>query len=277
MIPSIPNLIYCADGNKRFASIAIKAGFIYGARMPATVYFTPSFIDQDWKKARCEEHEKFISPDCELCALKRCELKPRYAERLAEYKPERATVLDWEWETQLSEVLDWAEGAAMYAKIVIIIPKVVGGIDLLSERLGAKMEIGGKKVHLGYSVDTGYGRTPVAFREFGEWPTHLLGGSPQEQKRLWLRSGMNIVSVDGNMHLKMATKYNAFFDPLKTTRRGYWPGLVDYDRTMWGDGSNKADAPYEAFARSCKNIILFWQGRLDDLKAEYQLSLFGLF
>jgi len=263
----IPELIYCADGNERFASIAIKAGFVYGARMPATVYFPPDFIDQDWKKSRCKAHEEFGAPSCDLCALKRSELRPVYMERLAGHRPTQATVLDWEWESQLSEVLEWAEDAAAYAAIIIIIPKVVGGIDLLPQTVGSK------KVHLGYSVATSYGATTVTPMEFKNRPVHLLGGSPQEQKWLWLRSGMNVVSVDGNMHLKMATKHNAFFDPLKTTRRGYWPSLVDYDGRKWGDGSNKSDAPYEAFDRSCRNIWAYWHGRMDLLKRENQLKM----
>ena len=264
---TIPELIYCADGNERFASIAIEAGFVYGARMPATVYYPPSFIDQDWKKARCKEHGDLISPDCGLCATKRSELRPVYMEHLAGHKPVQATVLDWEWQAQLPEVLGWAEDAAQHAKTVIIIPKVVGGIEILPR------VIGGKKVHLGYSVATSYGATAVSPAEFKNWPVHLLGGSPQQQKWLWLRSGMNIVSADGNTHLKMATKHNAFFDPLKTTRRGYWPSLVDYDGRKWGDGSSKADAPYEAFARSCRHIWAYWHGRIDVLKRGGQLKM----
>lgn len=263
----IPELIYCADGNQRFASIANEAGFTYGARMPATVYFSPEFIDQDWKKGRCKDHGELVAPDCELCALKRGDLKPVYMERLAEHRPTQATVLDWEWGTQLPEVLGWAEDAAAHVEVVIIIPKVVGGVDLLPRT------VGGKKIHLGYSVATSYGATAVSPKECKGWPVHLLGGSPQEQKWLWLRSGMKVVSVDGNMHLKMATNHNAFFDPLRTTRRGYWPSLVDYDGRKWGDGSKGANAPYEAFARSCRNIWAYWHGHVDLLKRKNQLKM----
>ncbi len=59
----------------------------------------------------------------------------------------------------------------------------------------------------------------------------------------------------------MATKHNAFFDPQKQTSRGYFPTLKEFDGVKWGDGSETADAPYEAFQRSCHNIMAMWQGR----------------
>lgn len=242
---TVPELIYCADGNERFASIAIEAGFTYGARMPGTVYSPPDFIDQDWKK-----------PDRE-----------RYITALEEHRPRMASVLDLERADQLPEVMGWATEAARWVRTVIIIPKVSGIIYRLPRRIGSA------DVRLGFSVATNYGGTAVSPAEFNGWPVHLLGGSPQEQKRLWVRSGMDVVSVDGNMHLKMATGHNAFFDPLKTTRRGYWPSLVDYDGRKWGDGGKKSDAPYEAFSRSCRNIQLFWHGHLNLLKRKNQLDM----
>jgi hypothetical protein len=227
-------LIYCASGNARFAEIAIKAGFLYGAQVPNTVYFPPYFVDNDFKR-----------PDLE-----------RYAEAVKEHRPIIASAVDWMQYKQLPEVLSWAETIAPFVEIIMIIPKVIGRIDEIPR------VIGGKPVRLGYSVPTSYGGTLCGYNEFAGWPVHILGGSPQKAKRL--TRFLNVVSIDGNMHLKMATQKNAFFDPQKQTSRGYWPTLKDFDGTKWGDGSKKADAPYEAFQRSCKAIMAMWQGNMPE-------------
>jgi len=46
------------------------------------------------------------------------------------------------------------------------------------------------------------------------------------------------------------------------TKRGYWPTLNEKDGQKWGNGGKNADAPYEAFRRSCKAIVDMWQGSL---------------
>lgn len=221
-----PTLIYCADGNKRFAEIAIKAGFLYGARLPARgCHFPIHFADQDWK-----------NPDRE-----------RYIAELAKYRPAVATVLDWEQEDQLPEVLAWAEEAAQHVEKVLIIPKVIGGIEQLPRA------IGGKAVVLAYSIPTAYGGTPVPAWEFLGWPVHLLGGSPKRQMEMvrYLR----VVSCDGNYAHKMAVRYCQFWVPgtARYARNRWWPTLreagVEWER----------DAPYEAFRRSCANIMAAWE------------------
>lgn len=223
-------IIYCADGNARYAEIAIEAGFLYGAQVPNTVYFEPYFVDQDWKR-----------PDLD-----------RYAAAVAQHRPHMASVLDWERWEQLPDVVMWAETIAPFVQVIMIIPKVMGGIDSIPET------IAGRPIRLGYSVPTKFGGTGVPSWEFGRRPVHLLGGSPQRQREL--RHYFNVVSVDGNMHLKMANQYIAFFDPERRTPRGYWPTIRDFDGTKWGDGSSAADAPYEAFRRSCRNIMRMWSG-----------------
>ena len=127
----MPELIYCADGNPRFAKIAIDAGFFYGARLPGSVKYPIHFADQDWK-----------NPD-----------RARYMVELEKHRPVMATVLDWEQEEQLGEVLSWAEEAAQYVERVLLIPKVIGGIERLPRK------IGGADVVLAYSVPTRYGGT----------------------------------------------------------------------------------------------------------------------
>ena len=116
-----------------------------------------------------------------------------------------------------------------------------------------------------------------------------MGGSPIEQAYL---AGLHhldgdpllidapklkVVSVDGNYHQLMATRYNRFFVPdgsAKYARNRFWPTLREFYGQKWGDGSSKADAPYKAFANSCKTIMAMWQGpdavrqALDELEKE---------
>lgn len=210
----MPELIYCADGNKRFAQIAIDAGFLYGARLPHRGLHHPiHFADQDWKK-----------PDRE-----------RYMSALAEHRPVMATVMDWEQEEQLAEVLDWAEEAAQYVERVLLIPKVIGGIEKLPRR------IGGADVVLAYSVPTKYGGTFVPVWEFSGWPVHLLGGSPHKQFEM--AHYLDVVSVDGNYHQLMACKFCEYW------KAGQWHKVRPKQK----------DNIYVAFERSCRNIMEMWQ------------------
>lgn len=239
----IPELIYCADGNKRFARIAIDAGFTYGAKLPYTIYFDPEFCDQDWKHPNREE----------------------YLGALAQRQPRLATVLDWERWDQLNEVLGWAEEAAAYvSEAILIVPKVIGGIAYLPR------SIGGRPIRLAYSVSSGYGSTPCHPKEFyGYGGIHLLGGCPMNQKRLSRlfasRLNISVVSADGNYALKMATRHNQYFVPAGDAyfaRNRFWPTLKEANGGQpWGDGSPTTDAPYEAFRRSCEAIMAMWQGR----------------
>lgn len=224
-----PTLIYCAGGNARFAQIAIDAGFEYGARLPPRGLHHPIyFADQDWKNPN----------------------RQRYMNALAEHRPTLATVLDWEQEEQRTEVLDWAEEAAQYVERVLIIPKVLGRIDTLPHR------IGGAQIVLGYSVPTSYGGTFVPVWEFAGWDVHLLGGSPHRQMELCYY--LNVVSVDGNFHLGMATRHCQFWMPgtARYAKNRYWPTLREANG---GENWPGDDAPYEAFRRSCTNIVRAWQ------------------
>jgi hypothetical protein len=209
------DLVYCADGNRRFASIAIEHGYLYGAQLPKTVYFPPWFADQSWRKPN----------------------RAAYMAALAQHRPQVASVLDLEHEHQLDEVLGWAEDAAAFAQTILIIPKVFGIIPRLPRR------IGGAEVRLGYSVPTRFGGTELPVWEFDGWPVHLLGGSPNAQMELV--HYLDVRSADGNMAMKAATRFCNFWD-------GGWR---DIDAT----GYAGSDAPYEAFARSCANIMQAWR------------------
>lgn len=224
-----PTLIYCGGGNPRFYEIATAAGFLYGAQLPDTIYGKLYFADQNWKKPNLE----------------------RYTAAVAQHRPVMASVLDWEQPEQLPEILMWAETIAPFVQIIMVIPKVIGATHLIPAA------IGGKSVRLGYSVPTRHGGTFVPVWEFGNRPVHLLGGSPHEQRRL--TRYLNVASIDGNMHQLMATRNSAFYDPKRSTKRGYWPSLLDFDGRKWGDGGKSADAPYEAFRRSCANILEMWE------------------
>jgi len=220
-----PTLIYCADGNVRFADIAIAAGFEYGARLPGTVHRPIYFADQDFKK-----------PD-----------RKAYMKAVLEEEPCMATVIDWERKEQLTEVLDWAEEIAYLVDIVVIIPKVHHCVDLLPR------EIYGAEVRLGYSVPTSYGGTELMINEFFGWPIHLLGGSPKKQ--IELSRYLDVRSADGNMHHLMACQYGAFFTNKRLPCRNHpWPTVKEADGKEWGD-----DMPYEAFRRSCINIMDAWR------------------
>ncbi len=203
----------------------------YGAQLPGTIYFPVTFADQDWKK-----------PD-----------RARYMAVLAEHRPRLATVLDWERDEQLPEVLAWAEEAAQYVEVVILIPKVFGGISRLLRR------VAGAAVRLGYSVPTRYGGTELPPWEFAGWPVHLLGGSPHRQ--IYVAHYLTAVSADGSYAAKLARKTAQFWADGTATyaRDRHWPRLIEADGRAWGDGGATADAPYEAFRRSCANIMAAWR------------------
>ena len=226
-------IIYCANGNRRFAEIAIAAGMRYGAQLPGTVYYAPWFVDQDWKKSN----------------------RAAYIAAVEQHRPHMATVLDWEREEQLSEVLEWAEEVAPFVSQVVIIPKVQGGIPRIPR------QIAGRAVVLGYSVPTRYGGTELPLWEFTGWPVHLLGGSPQRQ--LHAAHYVRVNSADGNYIMKMASR-GRFWVPNTGYKHykalnSHFPTLVEADGKRWGDGSANANAPYEAFRRSCANIMQAWQ------------------
>jgi len=217
---AMPTLIYCAHGNKQMTESALATGFQYGSRLPGTVYHPVYFADQNWKQPN----------------------RPAYMAALAKHRPTMATVVDWEKDEQLSEVLDWAEEAAQYVAHVVIIPKVFGGITKLPRRIGQA------NIVLGYSVPTQHGGTDVPTWEFDGWPVHLLGGQPQHQMRLW--HYLNVQSVDGNYANRMATQYCKYWVPHTGTGHTlYWQHLTGY-------GHNGI---YAAFARSCENIMAAWR------------------
>jgi hypothetical protein len=221
-----PDLISCVGGNRAFAKATIESGWLYGARLPTTIYEQLYFADQDWK-----------NPDRE-----------NYMAALAIHRPDVATVLDWEQPEQLPEVLAWAEEAAQYCRRVVVVPKVSGQLDRIPER------IGGAEIVLGYSVPTSYGGAELWLGEFGRRAVHLLGGSPQKQMRLFRY--LNVVSADGNMAHQQAHRCRAW--QRKQTDKGHWVQL-----SKLGDPRSEG-ANLEAFRISLAEIKAAWDGLLSN-------------
>lgn len=219
------DLIFCGGKNDNFARIAIDSGFRYGAQLPCKTHGQVYFADQNWKIPN----------------------RAAYMAALDFHHPYMASVIDWEHPDQLGEVLSWAKEAASFIQVVMIIPKVSGGIPSLPQ------SIDGKEVRLGYSVPTKHGGTMLHLAEFIGWPVHLLGGSPGAQMRL--TQYLDVKSADGNMMMKMANR-GLYWQPGKRIFSNAWVSLKEMDGARWnGDGN------YEAFRRSCKNIIAAWQGK----------------
>lgn len=105
-------------------------------------------------------------------------------------------------------------------------------------------------------VPTAFGGTQVPVWEFSGWPVHLLGGSPQEQRKL--AQYINAVSADGNYAHKMAMRYNQYYAAggmCRYAKNRYWPQLKETAL-----GHIDQDALYMAFELSCINIKAEWQG-----------------
>lgn len=232
-----PTLIFCYGNNKLLADIAVAVGFKYGARLPAATFYSVYFADQNYDQYQKAKN----SGDIAKCRR----LRKSYMDSLAEHHPFMASVYDWMKKEELPEVLDWAEEAAQFVDVVMLIPKVQRGIHLLPRK------IGGKPVYLGYSIPTTNGGTPLPYEDFRGWPVHLLGGSPQKQLKLFHNPNLNVVSVDGNMAAKQAHKCR--FWRLEKGSKGHWINLKEVGAGDWGSGSNT-----EAFRRSMVNIFSAW-------------------
>ncbi len=223
-----PQLIWCAACGKRLAEVAVSLGWSYGACLPGSVSCQPlHFADQNWKR-----------PD-----------RIAYILALAKHRPAVATVLDWEHDHQLSEVLSWAEEAAQHVlEAVYLIPKVSGQVHRLP-RL-----IGGKRVVLAYSVPTGYGGSPLHLSELAGWPVHLLGGEPHRQMRIAAILGCiaEVVSVDGNTIGRKA-RLGQFWRRERGPRGGHWCQLRDA-------GDDREDNfALECFRRSLVAVREAWE------------------
>ncbi len=168
---------------------------------------------------------------------------------LAKHRPAVATVLDWEHEEQLPEVLGWAEEAAQnVSEAVVLIPKVPGGVHLLPRQINSR------RVVLGYSVPTSYGASPLGLWEFAGWPVHLLGGQPHKQMLCYsyLRGIAEVVSADGNAACQQCHKGRFWSARKSPVVRSHWWQLREA-----GDERTQ-DVNLECLRRSLVGIREAW-------------------
>ena len=178
------DLIFCLDGNRRLAEIALGAGFLYGVRGRQRPDFPVAFLDLDWR-----------APDFTA-----------HLERCRRWRPRYAVAGDAEKVDDLGVVLDQAAALAPYAQHVIVVPKAPGLVEAIPERYV-----------VGLSVPTRFGATQAPFWEYRGRRVHLLGGPPGAQLRLAALLGPGIVSADGNSHLVAARRGTVW-------ERGRWAG-----------------------------------------------------
>lgn len=139
----------------------------------------------------------------------------QHIDALAEFKPKYGTVRDLVTTAQakeagirhysIDETLTMAEDVAQHVDNVILIPKW-DCIDQLPR------EIGGKRIVLGYSVQSSYGGTEVPVERFQGWPVHLLGGSWKRQRSLIAKLRDDVVSIDMNQQLRIS-QFGQFWWP----------------------------------------------------------------
>jgi len=218
-------LIFCLGANRKYMPMARAAGWWPGARLPTTLYAAHhplAFADQNWTA-----YQKATNKPAHRAA---------YMAALDAARPYMASVIDWEYPDQLSEVIDWAHEAAQYCERVMFIPKVVKAVNRLPDTIDSV------PVVLGYSIPTTHGGTRCGLREFDGRRVHLLGGSPraQLQSARMIDDRAKLVSADGNMLHKAAG------------RGTYWTGH------NWRNDGARVTTTDEAMRRSLINIRQMW-------------------
>lgn len=180
------DLIFCAGRNRRYAELALAAGFRYGCRSDYRPLFPVHFADLDWK-----------APDCAV--------RERHLGFVAEHRPRIAVAPDVLDADALPATLRYAERLAAHADAVVVTPKVYGVLARLPRE---------PWLRVGYSVPTTYGGPGgVLPLEYLGRAVHLLGGSPSQQLRL--AQYLTTASADGNVTMK-AAGYGSYWE------RGRW-------------------------------------------------------
>lgn len=176
----MPLLIYCAGGGgRRYAAIAIEAGFHYGSRSDHKPHYPCTFVDINWRQPDLDRHLAFV----------------------AEQRPKLAVAPDVLDTAVLPETLRYAERLAQHAERVVIVPKAPGVMAQLPHETW---------IVIGYSVPSRYGGADsILLPELQMWPVHLLGGSPMAQLNLTFY--VDVFSADGNGHQR-AARYGTWFD-----------------------------------------------------------------
>ena len=216
----MPILIYCAGGNAELVRIAYEAGWQLGVRSDKYHYpgYKLALVDVDYKKPDFEKH----------------------LARVAKEQPMFATVPDLsDKEFDLADVeraLVQAERLKDYCQTVLLVPKLLGQLELIPAEYA-----------IAFSIPTKYGGAKFHHSALTGRRVHLLGGSPQEQMRLYYqintRFGGQVISADGNMGQKMAMQF------LKYWERSRW--------VRWPDSSQSQY--YPCWQRTCENVYQSWE------------------
>lgn len=180
-----PLLFYCGDGGRnKYGKIALRQNWQVGYKSDESKVRSHkvSMLDNNFKDYNHQQH----------------------LEEIKFHKPLIATALDVTKTVDLSVVLNQAQEISNYCGRVILIPKCIFELPT------------NFSYWLGYSIPTSYGGTLVPVSFFNK-PTHLLGGSPQDQ--IFYASKLkNVVSLDGNRAMQLS-KYGKSIYP-GTTRSG---------------------------------------------------------
>ncbi|HJR79993.1 MAG TPA: DUF6610 family protein [Anaerolineales bacterium] len=206
------DLIYCAGGGKVLADIAIEEGFLYGARSDDAREFPRcnGLIDINWKNYDWGRH----------------------LETVEKHRPKYAVAPDIEKNDDLDKTLSLASSLEYLCDRVIIVPKNNNLLHHIP-----------KKYVIGISVPTSYSGFIPNPDDLTGRDVHLLGGSPKQQKMLWMQYQslkISVISLDVNCHNKVSSFGK------------YWDG-----KRWFREGKYSLDK-YDAFRRSCKGIKQMW-------------------
>lgn len=178
--------------------LAVQAGFKYGIQSAhyrlcpyehmLTGRHEVAFIDNDYFHYDHAVHVKAVA-----------ELKPKYAtvrDIMTRQQCKKANIEYY----PLEQILEWAAELEEHAENVILIPKY----DCIAQIPEQYM--------LGYSVPTSHGGTPLPTEMFKGRRVHLLGGSWKAQLDHLAALGDDVVSLDTNHIMLIASKFGQFVD-----------------------------------------------------------------
>ncbi len=180
------DVIYCAAGNTRLATIAIEEGFLYGGRSDdiRRKLRCDGLIDINWKNYDWDRHVKLVK----------------------EHRPKYAVVPDITRVRQLDITLELAQELAQYCEHIIVVPKVPDVIGYIP-----------KQYIIGVSIPTSYAGFVPNMSELTYRTVHLLGGTPRQQRDYWKhyqQTNIVVTSVDTNSHSK-ASDFGSYWDGTK--------------------------------------------------------------
>lgn len=168
---------YALGWNPGVISSATQAAALYVKRFPRGK--PVMFMDNDWH-----------GYDHSLHLAEIAKFRPKYATVRDIVTSEQAEQFGVAYYT-IEETIAMAADVAQHTENVILIPK----FDCLDQ---LPRHVAGKRVVLGYSVESSYGGTDIPPSRFAGWPVHLLGGPWKKQRALLNILGDDVVSLDNN-------------------------------------------------------------------------------